>query len=48
MKTHELFIEDAPEQFKVRAWDDQGLKTDLFIFRIVFILIFMQAMSFQV
>lgn len=25
MKTHELFIEDAPEEFTVRAWDDQGI-----------------------
>ena len=24
MKTHELFIEDAPEEFYARALDDQG------------------------
>lgn len=24
MKTHELYIEDAPEEFYARAYDDQG------------------------
>lgn len=23
-KTHELFLEEAPEEFSVRAYDDQG------------------------
>lgn len=23
-KTHELFLEEAPEEFQVRAYDDQG------------------------
>lgn len=27
MKTRELFIEDAPEEFYARASDDQGIKT---------------------
>jgi hypothetical protein len=26
MKTRELFIEDAPEEFYARASDDQGIK----------------------
>lgn len=33
MKTHELYIEDAPEEFHVRAWDNQGI---LIYFTVIF------------